>query len=431
MSIVQTYKKTGWMIWAAAILFYCYNIMLRMYPSISAGQITHLFNINATQFGFLTSSFYYSYTLMQIPVGLIVDHYKTRSIFLIACAICIIGQILFTFTHDFYLALAGRFIIGFGCAFTFVSALKMAALWLPKNYFAITTCITDAMGMLTAIFVDTKLDTWLQTHGYPKTMSLIIAIGAATLLLIFFFVRNHPTKNEIDTEDTVKKQIKKLTSSISSIIKNPQLWLAGLIGLTSYLPSSVLGDVWGVSYLQHVYKLPQHQASSTISMLFLGWIVASPFVGFLSDYFKKRLPPLCISFILSSILFALIIYTPILSHYHFLFSAKEIGILFFVIGMCASTHALCFVLAKENFTPAVSGTVIAVTNMIIMIGGIVFQPLVGYIIDAFSKTTNAAGVQQLSASGFSHAMAILPLSFFVSLIFLFFMRETGDTLDNP
>src|SRR5438105_12238963 len=81
--------------------------------------------------------------------------------------------------------------------------------------------------------------------------------------------------------------LKQLGNALLLVLKNPQMWLIGIIGCLFYLPASVFLDLWGISYLKAVYQLTPEQAASAISWTFLGWIIAGPTIGALSDKIKR------------------------------------------------------------------------------------------------------------------------------------------------
>jgi hypothetical protein len=72
----------------------------------------------------------------------------------------------------------------------------------------------------------------------------------------------------------------------------------------------------------------------------------------------------------------------------------------------------------------ISGMVAGVLNMIIMMGGVIFQPLTGFVIDFFWDGTLSAGVPVYQAIDYRLAMAILPLSALLSFALTFFLPET-------
>src|SRR6476469_4223069 len=68
-----------------AILFYYYEYYLRVAPSFMNAELKLTFNLSEAAFGNLAAFFYYAYTPMQIPVGMMMDRFGPRRLLTFAC----------------------------------------------------------------------------------------------------------------------------------------------------------------------------------------------------------------------------------------------------------------------------------------------------------------------------------------------------------
>ena len=167
----------GWLIFGITAAFYAYEFFLRVTPAAMQSQLMKVFNINASAFGFLMSSYYYAYTPLQLVVGSIMDIYGAKNTLVAAVAACLIGAIIFAQTDVYIIAVLSYGLIGFGSAFAFVGVLKMSSLWLPRKYLALATGIATSLGMLGAISGEFILDAAINLYGQHETLtaySLII-----------------------------------------------------------------------------------------------------------------------------------------------------------------------------------------------------------------------------------------------------------------
>ncbi len=419
-----------WIIWSIVGLYYFYEIILRVFPSTMRSEFISTFQINATQFGFFTSLYYASYVLMQIPAGLIVDRFSIRKTLFAACMLCVSGLLIIHVTDDITIAYIGRFIIGFGSAFAYVYTLKVATIWLPRKHFGLATCIADSLGMVGAIVADMIFVKVNLSYSTAHSVITLIIAGSVVAMLIFFVFRDkQETKKsrELNKEDT--RDLIHIIDKLKRILRNPQIWLIGIVGCLFYLPSSVIGDVWGIPYLQTVYHLNEKQAGYLISTFFLGWVVAGPFLGAWSDRIGLRTFPMKLTIALDAILLCAIIFIPAV--FHVLLPVWLLFVFFLFIGVATGTHPLVFALAKENFPDRIAGTVVAVINTLTMLGGWIFQPLVGYLLDLVHHSVHALGaVKNYSASNFTFALSIIPISLIICLIIMHFVKETGGNTEN-
>ncbi len=407
-----------WLICIIAAVFYCYAYYLRVSPSAMMNELLASFHINASQFGMLSAFYYYSYTPMQIPVGVVIDRYGVRLVLSIACLFAVLGLALFISSQNFYFAAAGRFLMGFGSAFAYLSVLKLATVWLPPNRFAIMAGLTTSMGMVAAAFSEKYLITIVSDMGYRHALFSSLLAGLIIAALIFFFVRNRPkSHNSSESTEQAPLSYGQLFQALWKILKNRQMWLIGLIGCLLYLPASVFLDVWGIPYLETVHSLSPQQASTATAMVFIGWIIASPIIGAISDGIRMRRLPLLLASMVAFAVLMVIFYGPTLSH-------TALYILMFILGMSCGSHPLCFSLSKENNSVRYSGTATALTNTMIMLGGVVCQPLVGILLDWHGVGLQQNGIATYSVTDYTFALSIVPISLLLSIVLTLFVKET-------
>lgn len=415
-----------WVICSLGMLFYCYNYFLRVSPSVMQHDLMQGLHITAYQFGSLAALYYYAYTPMQVPVGMIYDRFGARFVQFFACLTAVIGVGVFITADNLMVASLGRFLIGLGTAFAYIGVLKLASIWLPPNRFATVAGLTTAFGMISAIFSDKYLTTFVQLVGYRNALHTALFIGIALSAIIILFMRSKP-QIQLSHHTTLYEHkpmsFVQLLNALRVVLTNPQMWLIGFIGCLFYLPASVFLDLWGIPYLEAVYQLSPEQAASTVSWTFIGWIIAGPSIGALSDKIKRRRSPLLFCAVMATLILSIIFYVPVLSVQGL--SLHVLYLLFFFLGIFCGAHPLCFALGKENSPNEISGTAIAVTNSLIMLGGMIFQPVVGRLLDKHAiNLVMQNSIPIYSASDYTYALSVIPLGLLLAIVLTFFLKET-------
>lgn len=408
-----------WVICIMGMLFYCFNYFLRSSSTALQADLTQTFHITATQFGTLIAFYYYAYTPMQVPAGMIYDKYGARFVLFLACLTAVLGLSIFVSADTFGVACAGRFLIGLGTAFAYIGVLKLASLWLPANRFATVAGLTTAFGMICGALSQRYLTKTVEAIGYKHALHGGLLIGIILSIAILFIVRSRP-KQPINPAAKTQAPMNfgQLMRAVRRIAVNPQMWLIGIIGCLLYLPSTVFLDVWSVPYFKSVYGFTAAQAVNVSGIAFFGWILGGPVIGAFSDKIKRRRTPLILTGVVAAFLLCIIFYVPGLS-------ITQLEIMFFIIGFCLGAHPLCFALGKENNPAPMSGTAVAVTNMLIMAGGMIFLPFVGLLLDL--HTTSPIGPNTLpvySGSDYTFALSIIPLGVVLAIILSAFLKET-------
>ncbi|MCH9644988.1 MAG: MFS transporter [Gammaproteobacteria bacterium] len=422
-SLKSHITATSWIVFISGLLFYGYNYLLRVYPNTMKNQLFTHYGITATGFGLLASFYYFAYAPMQLPAGVSVDKIGPRRSLIAACAVCLIGVFIFAATNSYSAAIFGRFLIGIGTAFAYVTALKLASVWLPRQYFATATGAVTAFGMLAGVFTE-KFATYLVlSHGYQYTIRFPLYVGIVVLVLLFLFIKDKPKKpinssTEVDsTGESHALTYKQLRAYLKVIIKNKQMWLIGIIGALLYMPSTVFCDLWGIPYLQQVYHLSAQQAASGISIMLLGWLLSSLTTGALSDILGNRKMPLVLASIFAAIFAIVIFYVPGID-------TTLLYLLLFFFGVSCGPHPLTFTLSKENNKQNIAGTAVAFANFIIMMGGFLFQPIVGKLLDLGWHNTLNHGIRSYTSHDYTLALTILPVALVLSFILSLFIKET-------
>jgi hypothetical protein len=80
-------------------------------------------------------------------------------------------------------------------------------------------------------------------------------------------------------------------------------------------------------------------------------------------------------------------------------------------------------MAKENSGAELSGTVFAAVNMIVTLGGVIFQPLVGSLLDKFSSGNLVAGEHVYEVVDYQLALSVLPVSLLLVMVAAFFLKD--------
>lgn len=408
----------AWLVVLLASFFYCYEYFLRITPSVMTPELMHAFNITAGPLGMLTAAYYYAYTPMQLPVGIMMDNYDTRKVLSFACLMCAIGSYAFAMTNNLWVAGAGRLLIGFGSAFAFVGVLKLATLLLPPRMFGFVSGITTTLGMLGAMFGDIFLNRMVLSQGWKSTIILSAHVGVITTLALYLIIPTFKKekKNADSSNEPVSSEQVSILKDVIAIFKMPEIWLLGLVGLILYLSLSVMAEMWGPHYLMSAFGMQSQDAADSISLVFAGWAIGAPLFGALSDWMNDRVLFLQIGTLLGGSLIALLIFFPPSVNW-------EIQASLFLFGIFTSAEILVFALAKECSPIRLAGTALAVTNMIIMVGGIIFQPLVGILLDSQWSGQTENGIQIFTASEYNHALLFLPLTYILAMTCTLFLRK--------
>jgi MFS family permease len=414
-------KILPWLICGAGALFYCYEYFLRVTPSVMQSQLMQTFSIDNTAFGLLSAFYYYAYTPFQLPVGVLMDRFGPRRLLSLACFGCVIGTLLFAM-HAFTIAAIGRFLVGAGSAFAFVGVLKLATIWLPPKRFAMVAGLVTALGMFGPMLGDILLTPAVGKYGWHNTVILTAIAGVVLTAFLYVTIRDknqHPSPEIAQlAAHSHPATFSELGVGLMAMLRSRQVWLAGLIGCCLFLPISIFAELWGIPYLEQGLNFPVMHAAIVNPLLFLGFSLGGILGGWISDTIQRRREPMMIGGALACITACILFYASALS-------VASICILLFLIGFFSGVEVIVFAVSRESVPNRFAATAIAMTNFLTMLGGMVFQPVIGRMLDYHAQTVMHHSILALDNSDYRFALVIVPICLAISVILAYFVHETG------
>lgn len=397
--------------------FYVYEFFLRVMPSAMTDDLMRSFSIDAGGLGILSAFFYYGYTPMQIPAGLLLDRYGPRILLTLSMAICAIGAFAFGLTNSAIVASLARLCIGLVSAFAFVGALVLASRWFAAKYFALIVGLIQLMGCVGAIVGEAPVAIIVQSIGWRSTMFWSGGVGAVFAVLFWLVIRDRPDQS---TNPEFVATTPGLTEfeRLGKVLKNPQTWAIGLYAFSCWAPIAIFADLWGIPYLKIFYNTSVAQAAMGVAIVWIGIALIGPLIGWWSNKIANRRLPLLLCSIIGLGSSLIMIYIPNLPW----------GIMYFALflfGAAASSQSVTFGVVQDNNPPSVAGTAVGFNNMAVILGGVLFQPLVGLILNALWDGKIVDGIHMYSIENYRSALILLPLCSLVGIFSsLFLIKET-------
>ncbi len=397
-----------------AIAAYLLSFFHRVAPAAISGDLQVSFAIGGAQLGTLAATYFYVYTLMQIPTGVLADTLGPRRILWWGGLIAGVGAILFGLAPSFELAFVGRTLVGLGVSVTFIAMLKLLALGFDERRFATLTGLCMLIGNLGSILAGAPLAWATQVAGWRQ---VFVVVGLLSFALAFasraWVIETHAGK----LDRTV------WLTGLISVLKNRATW-PGFFANTGLSGAFfAFAGLWAVPYLTQMQAMSRATASNHVSIYFLGFALGSALWGRVSDALGKRKP---VALVVSGV--------HVLGWCVWLWAAwRGAGSL-----PLAATYALCIVMglatagftlswasAKEVNPPQLSGMATSVVNVGIFLGPAILQPMVGWIMERTWDGRMEAGVRIYSASDWRNGIMLLTASAVAGWIAMLFVRETG------
>ncbi len=409
-NLIKTNKNSikAWSIVVTSAIFYCYQFVIRVSPNVMHDDITSNFGIDDAAYGFIVGLYYWGYSLMQLPMGVLMDKIGPRRIITIAILSCALASFIFANTQNLVIASISRLIMGISASSGMMGSLKLGSTWLPRNRMSIVTAITMGFGTIGASLGGTPLRILLNNIGWKNAHNIFAILGIFLSILIYTIVRDNPKNYEINRTDSKNKNIFR---GLITILKTPQSWLIAIFGAFMYMPITIMGMAWGVPFLKNAYNITASQAAPITTTMFMGAAVGGSIFAFMSEYLKSRKIPMYVGGIISLIIWIIIVRVSNIP-------ISLIYVLFFLGGFFYTSKILTFAANCEIHDPSYSAVAVGFNSMIVMLMGAISHPFIGTIIELKSKTLKP------TFTDYQFALTIVPIFLTLGILILYFMKET-------
>ena len=261
-------------IWSVAVVVYIAAVFHRTSLGVAGLEAAQRFHVGPAALGTFTVLQIGLYALMQVPTGLLVDHWGPRRVLTVAAVLLGLGQLLFAVAASYPLGLLARAVLSIGDAMTFVSVLRLVAGHFPAHRYAALAAVTAALGTVGNLVATVPLTVLLDSAGWTLTFAVA---GAATVVYAVVVALRLPGA------PTARQPIA-LGGAVADVARSwriPGTRLGFWVHFSTMFAPAVLGLLWGFPYLVQAQGLSDGAAGSVLGVLVIGALVGSPTLGML------------------------------------------------------------------------------------------------------------------------------------------------------
>lgn len=387
-------------LWLIGVSFVLFQFFLQLSSGVIIGCIMHDMGLTALMAGLLSSSFYFVYTSLQLPVGVLFDRKNTRLLLASNALLCSIGCFVFANSTGLFGLFFGRVLVGTGSAFAFIGLSHLLRQYFPVRQFAFMIGLSETLGFIATAIGIISLGEFINHWGWRVFINGAAWVGIIIAALCWKFIPN-------STQHSANPQYKK---QLYKILTHPILWLNGLFVGLCFSVVTVFGALWAIPFIQVKLGCSLQKAGIIGSIYFLGAGLSCPLFGILSHHVKKRRQLILRSCLSTALLLIILLYFP---------TQNDILVtsLVFMSGVCCGAYMLAYSISNELTPPNLQSTATGFTNTLAVLFAPLFQPLVGYLLDLFNQSGTYGLVD------FQKALLVIPGSLLVASVLVPFLPE--------
>ncbi|RZS35601.1 MFS transporter [Corticibacter populi] len=395
-------RRNAIRVFAIFAFVYFLSTLSRAVTATLAPELTEAFDLSAASLGLLAGGYFVGLALMQIPLGHCLDRFGPPRVAATFLVVAIGGSVLLALAQSFWMALAGRVLLGVGLA-----AGLMAPLTAYRQWFAPAVQVRanawmlmiGSLGMLVSTVPTQRLVEWQgwRTVFWIWAVLAVLALLGLLLKLPRWVVPARPARSASprasapEAPAQVPQQAGDMSGQpalgVGQIVRDRRFRSVVPLGFFSYGGMFAILTLWVGPWMTNVAGLDAEGSASGLLWINAAMMLAFLFIGLIGTQLARR----------GMTLESLVLWgTP-----------ASLLILPVVIGLGAHAgwpHWMLYCLSitpfsmlqpklAQCFAPEVAGRVLTAFNLAVFTGTFVMQWAIGGAIDAF----RLAGFGQVQA----------------------------------
>jgi predicted MFS family arabinose efflux permease len=349
------------------LIFLCFasgyflSFALRQINAVLAQPMMTEFGLTNAQLGSLSSAYFVSFALMQLPLGLWLDRFGSRKTHSLLLLFAVAGCVLHALATGYWQLWIGRALIGAGVSGALMAALRAFRHLYPADKQQPLAAWMLAFGSMGALSTTLPVQLALPVFGWRG----VFWIAAVCLLMSAIAIFVLLPKNEATSHG-------EKFSSYREIFAEPYLWRFGVLSIVVHGSFVSLQSLWMGPWLVKVVGVTPTQAAQVLfaytAVLMVGFLLLAKVSAKLAD--AKVLKTVCFSSGLAITCLLLIALLP-----------GKVWWLWFGFAIAGLAFTMIQTHVAMQFSDEQSGRALAAYNLLIFVGAFCTQWLFGVLID--------------------------------------------------
>lgn len=387
--------------WGVAVAAYVVAVLHRTSFGVVGVEAVDRFAVGATVLASFVVVQVAVYAALQVPMGMLLDRFGSRALLAAGAAVMAGGQLLLAAADGVPAAIAARVLVGAGDAATFISVLRLVAVWFPPHRAPVFTQLTGLLGQLGQVASAVPLVALLVLAGWTPTFVALAGIGVLAAVGVLAGVRDAPPGTP-----SVRRR-GGLTVPLRESLAEPGTWLGLWSHALTQFSHTVFLLLWGFPFLTVAQGLSPGRAGALVALNVAAVVVSGPVIGLLTGRHPLRRSWM----VLATAGAVLGVWVAVLSRPGP--SPLWLLVLFvLVLGVGGPASAIGFDYARTANPPYRLGTATAVVNA----GGFTVAVLALLAVGVVLDLAVAAGAAPLSLEAFRWGFGVLAVPWTVAVV---------------
>lgn len=337
------------------------------------------FDLTATELGMLSATFFFSYALSQLPVGLALDMFGVGRVQRVLALVAAVGFGICAVSDSVITLAIGRFITGIGISVGMIAMLTAHSQWVPRHRVAAMTGLGVFVASFGGLAATLPAQQLVPLFGWRGVFWVFAGISLAISVWITLSVPEPPG------ERPVRKRLGQQVVEFARLFKHPAcLRYAPAIALLSGM-NFTYGGLWAGPWLRDVGGFEDEMRAGLLMACMAGMTAGSLLTGQCASYLQRigysamTVPYIAMGGLL--LVQMLLIWVPS-PH------PVAIGATWFAFTFLSSAGPAGYAAVGQRFGPELAGRVGTALNFTMLATVFFLQNIIGWILDLWPRTAN-------------------------------------------
>ena len=375
---------------------YFVSYVYRMVNAVLAPTLAAEFGLSAGGLGLLSSVYFLSFAVCQLPVGVAMDRFGPRRVNAALLLVAAAGGAWFAHAETAAAAIAARALIGVGVSACLMASLTAFVLWYPAGRLSTMNAVAFSAGAVGAMTTTVPLELLLRVWHWREAFMLIVAATVAVSLLLWLWVPERSGRNQ--NEDS-----REILKGLGALLRDAAfLRLALCLGASQFAAVS-LQTLWIATWLRDVAGYtPAEVARGLLAVnasMIAGYLIFGRAADALHRLGRDALPLLIGGVAVSSLCLVLLI------------AGMKILLLWCVFVAAGTAVVLAYPILSLRYPKAMAGRANTAINVFGFIGMFSGQWGIGLVLDLWPATAQGYAAEAYAwALGMAWAVQLAGLA---------------------
>ena len=342
-----------------------------MVNAVLAPTLAAEFGLSAAGLGLLSSVYFLSFAVVQLPVGVALDRYGPRRVNAALLLVAVAGGAWFAAAESASAAIAARALIGLGVSACLMAALTAFVLWYPPERISTMTGIAFSAGAVGAMTATVPLELLLRAWGWREAFLLIVGVTAVLSIVFWLWVPERTARR-------TNEGFREIVQGLSALLRDP-VFLRFAIPLGASQTAAVaLQTLWIATWLRDVAQWNPAEVARGLLVVNVSMIIGYMAFGRAADAWQRRgrsaFPLLAGGVALSSVCLGLIVV------------GVHSMLLWCVFVGAGTAVVLAYSLLARRYPKAMAGRVNTAVNVVGFVGMFGGQWAIGMVLDRWPQS---------------------------------------------